>query len=70
MTSFLVMFHSDTPRASSPRGGGTSDEAIRVSSWEASIFPIVSDFAHMSANCQSLVLLSLDIDFGRKWKVR
>ena len=69
MISFLVASHADTLRASSPRGGGTRDEALRVSAWEASIFPIVPDFAHISANCQTVDLASPDIDLGGKWKV-
>ena len=70
MASFLVAYHADAYRASSPREGGTRDEALRVSALEASIFPIVPDFAHITANCQTLVLASLNIDFGGKWKVR
>ena len=69
MTSFLVASHADAYRASSPSEGGTRDEALRVSAWEASIFPIVPDFAHISANCQTLDVASPDIDFGGKWKV-
>ena len=66
MISFLVASHADTLRASSPRGGGTRDEALRVFAWESSIFPIVPNFSHISENRQTLVVDSPNSDFGGK----